>query len=147
MYQTILVPTDFSEPAELAWKHAVELAKVHGSKLVLVYVVEPLLSHYGVVGLIPGVKEMEEEHDTQSRLKLKELIAETREGGMEVACHVLKGKPWQVVVDEAKKAGADLVVMGTHGRTGIGHESIGSTAERVVQHAPCPVMVVRPNGD
>ncbi|MFQ5509994.1 MAG: universal stress protein [Leptospirillia bacterium] len=144
MYQTILVSIDFSEPAEAAWRHAVALAKAHGSRLVVVYVAEPVLSRYGVVGLIPSVKELEEEHDTASRLRLKELAEGGEADGLTVEHKVVSGKPWEEIIRLAAETSADLVVLGTHGRTGISHNAIGSTAERVVQRAGCPVLVVRP---
>ncbi|MBI5137070.1 MAG: universal stress protein [Nitrospirae bacterium] len=146
MYQTILVPTDFSDPADEAWRHAVALAKHCGSRVVLLYVVEPVLSHYGVVGLIPSVRELEEQHDIASRLKLKERVEQAEREGLRVEGRIASGKPWQCVVEVAGQLKAELVVMGTHGRTGVAHETLGSTAERVVRQAPCPVMVVRPVG-
>ncbi|MDH5526439.1 MAG: universal stress protein [Nitrospirota bacterium] len=143
MYQKILVPTDFSEPSEGVWQHAAELAKLCGAKLVALYVVEPVLSHYGMVGLIPSVTELEEQHDIASQVKLKELADKAKSEGLNVETRVLKGKPWRAIVEAVADTGADLVVMGTHGRTGISHEALGSTAERVVQRAACPVLVVR----
>ncbi|MDH4228377.1 MAG: universal stress protein [Nitrospirota bacterium] len=144
MYQTILVPTDFSEPSERVWQHAAALAKLCGARLMLLYVAEPVMSHYGVVGLIPSVTELEAQHDIASRLKLKELVDSGKEQGVKVESRVAQGKPWRAIVETAQEIGADLVVMGTHGRTGLSYEAIGSTAERVVQGAPCPVLVVRP---
>lgn len=146
MYQTVLVPTDFSDPANEAWEHAVQLAKAHGSKLVALYVAEPVLSHYGVVGLIPSVKDLEEQNDTASRLELKEVAERAESEGLSVAVEVVTGKPWKAIVEAAENTKADLIVMGTHGRTGIVHDTIGSTAERVVQRAKCPVLVVRSRG-
>jgi universal stress protein A len=142
MYQTILVPTDFSEPGALAWRHAADLARAAGGTVVLLYVAEPVLSHYGVVGLIPSVTELEEQHDIASRLKLQDLVEKAKAEGLAVRGKVAAGKPWQQIVDAAREERADLIVMGTHGRTGLAHGAIGSTAERVVQQAPCPVLVV-----
>lgn len=144
MYQTIVVPTDFSEAADLAWGHAAALARAGGGTLVAVYVAEPVLSHYGVVGLIPSVTELEEQHDIASRLKLQELVEKGKAEGLTVRSRIAAGKPWEQIVQAAETEGADLIVMGTHGRTGLAHGAVGSTAERVVQRAPCPVLVVRP---
>jgi universal stress protein A len=146
MYQTIVVPTDFSEAAALAWSHAVALARAGNGTLVALYVAEPVLSHYGVVGLIPSVTELEEQHDIASRLKLQELVEKATAEGLNVRSRIAAGKPWEQVVKLAEEEGADLIVMGTHGRTGLAHGVIGSNAERVVQRAPCPVLVVRPRG-
>lgn len=144
MYQTILFPTDFSEPAEEAWEHVTALAKAHGARIIVLYVAEPVMSHYGVVGLIPSVRELEEQHDVASRLKLQELEAQGKAAGIAVEGCVASGRPWQVIVKEATDRRADLVVLESHGRTGFSREAIGSTAERVVQQAPCSVLVVRP---
>lgn len=143
MYQTILVPTDLSEPAEAAWTHARELARQCHGTLVLLYVAESVLSHFGVVGLVPSVTELEEQHDIASRLKLQELVDQAEGLGLKVRSRVAAGKPWQKIVEVAGEEGADLIVIGTHGRTGFAREAIGSTAERVVRQARCPVLVVR----
>ncbi len=147
MYQTILVPSDFSECGQSAWNHAVQLAKQHGSRIVVLYVVEPVLSHYGLVGLIPVVRELEEQHDIESRLKLKELVDKASEQGLTVEGKTLTGKPAQCVLDAAKEVNADLIVMGTHGRSGLARDHIGSTAERVVRQSSVPVLVVHPDCD
>jgi universal stress protein A len=144
MYQTILVPTDFSEPAALAWSHAAALAQAGGATLVALYVAEPVLSHYGVVGLIPSVTELEAQHDIASRLKVQELVEKAQAEGLAVRSRIVVGKPWEKIVEAAAGERADLIVIGTHGRTGLTHGALGSTAERVVQRAPCPVLVVRP---
>ena len=143
MYHTILVPTDLSEPAEAAWAHARDLAQQCKATLVLLYVAESVLSHFGVVGLVPSVTELEEQHDIAARLKLQELAAQAEGLGLKVRHRVATGKPWQQVVEVAGEEGADLIVIGTHGRTGFAREAIGSTAERVVRQAHCPVLVVR----
>ncbi len=144
MYQTILVPSDFSECGENAWAHSVQLAKLHGSRIVVLYVVEPVMSHYGLVGLIPGVKELEAQHDIASRLKLKELVDQAEAQGLSVEGRIATGKPSLCVLEVAKDVGADLIVMGTHGRAGLAREHIGSTAERVVRQSCVPVLVVHP---
>jgi len=144
MYKTILVPTDFSDAGAVAWQHAVALANSNGSQIVLLYVVEPMTSHYGVVGLVPGVKDLEEEHDIASRLKLKEQVQQAESEGLSITSRIANGKPWRCVVAVAQEIGADVIVMGTHGRSGLSHDAIGSTAERVVRRAGCPVLAVPP---
>jgi len=143
MYHTILVPTDLSEPAEAAWAHARELAQKCRGTLVLLYVAESVLSHFGVVGLAPNISELEEQHDIATRLKLQELVTQAEGLGLKVRSRVVPGKPWQKIVEVAGEERADLIVIGTHGRTGFAREAIGSTAERVVRQARCPVLVVR----
>ncbi len=143
MYQTILVPTDFSPAAGQAWDQAKSLAKQFGSKLVVLYVAQPVESHYGIMALMPGLRELEEKQDVESRLKLKELVSAAEADGLSADCAVVSGRPWECVVQEAKNQNADLIVVGTHGQSGFVRDTIGSTAERVVRHSPCPVLVVR----
>jgi len=142
MYKTILVPTDFSDAGVAAWQHAVTMANSYGGEILLLYVAEPVSSHYGLVGLMPGVKELEKKHDIASRLKLKEQVQIAEAEGISITGRVANGKPWRCVVDVAEEIGADVIVMGTHGRSGLAHDAIGSTVERVVQWAGCPVLAV-----
>ena len=75
--------------------------------------------------------------------KLAEIAAALSERGLKVETKAIEGYPPEVIVDEAAAIGADLIAMGTHGRTGLAHLFLGSTAERVVQHAGCPVLTLR----
>jgi universal stress protein A len=79
--------------------------------------------------------------DAESRML--ECLKSIGESGVEATGEALIGGPFQTIVDLAFTSGVDLIVMGTHGRTGITHLLIGSVAERVIRHAPCPVLVVR----
>lgn len=138
--KTILVPTDFSAGAQTALDHATALAKAFSAKIIVLHVIETftytmtealqVVNVYQVVKtavepvLDQTVKDLGKEHVTASRV-------------------LAQGKADQEIVAQAKEAGADLIVMGTHGRRGVSHAFMGSVAERVVRTAPCPVLTVR----
>jgi len=135
----ILVPVDFSKTSMKAMRYAVPVAKQCGAKLVLLHVVEypgfaPELDYVGF--------------DTESmrqRLKqqLREFARRTVPGEIQTDVQVECGVGFDIITAFAKKKRADLIVLTTHGYTGFKHILLGSTAERVVRHAPCPVLVVR----
>jgi universal stress protein A len=138
----ILVPTDFSAPSDEALRTAVGFAKVFGASIELVHVyVEPAYV------LPPPVEMATFPFDmAQVLARLGEALEaqrdRVREAGIPVEVTSLSGRPAQQIVAHAKKVGTDLIVMGTHGRSGFQHVLLGSVAERVVHHSPCPVLVV-----
>ena len=140
--QRILVPLDFSESAEsiLAW--AGHLAKEHGSTVMLLHVYhlpvefQQLEGAYLPPDFWASVKAEAEE-------SLARLEAELGQRGVEVETVVCEGYAATVIVEEAKARDVDLIVIGTHGLSGLKHLLLGSIAERVVQKAPCPVLSVK----
>jgi nucleotide-binding universal stress UspA family protein len=141
--QTILVPTDFSEDAELAIAGAIRLlpAGVQGARLILLHAYH-LPFEYTAYGAIPTSFDYLADAEGEALEQLKSKAAELAEEGFEVEILAKEGYPPDVIVEEAKKAGADLITMGTQGRSAIANLLLGSTAERVVQHAECPVLTV-----
>ena len=136
----ILVPIDFSESSRKALHYAMSLAKQFHAEILLLHVVE-------IVTPSPAVTFPESE---SLNVKLHEEAAKRlSEWRHEVVSHaavkaaVRGGIPYRDIVAAADESNIDLIILGTHGRTGLAHLLIGSTAERVVRHAPCPVMVVR----
>ena len=138
----VLVPVDFSEPSRKAMHYARAFAEQFGASVLLVHVVEPLAypPDFAVVPLIPPDAEEARLKELQRQL---EAMAQGLGGGVAVAAKVFSGRPWQGVVEEAKAWDADLIVVSTHGFTGFKHALLGSVAEKIVRHAPCPVLVVR----
>jgi universal stress protein A len=134
----IVVPVDFSGPSFEALQYAAKLAAQSGATLHPVYIAEHVV-YFDETVTFPGVQVLEE-----LKKKLAELAREQTSAETPVFPHVERGKPWERIVELANEHNADLIVIGTHGRTGLQHFVLGSTAERVVQHAPCPVLVVRP---
>ena len=140
--QHILVPIDFSANSDHALDYAMTLAHTLQARLTLLHVIEPLV---GSVEALPYtyIQDLE--------AKITDLMTSYRErvtgAGLQSDFAIVHGVPFQVIVETARTAHADLIIMGTHGRTGLSHVLLGSVAERVVQHAPCPVLVVRPPTD
>jgi len=140
----ILVPIDLSANSLAGLDYAVALAKAVRAEIYVLYVVEPLyyaMSEFAA----PAVGELLEEQRRSSRAELTRL--EQRYAARKVPLRILQqvGTAHQTVVANAKRLKADLIVMATHGRTGVSHFLLGSVAERVVRAASCPVLTVRPS--
>jgi universal stress protein A len=140
---SILVPTDFSAESEKAITYAVPFAQQFGAKLTLLHVVEPLATPDFAK---PFAFAMENDQVTAScKRRLVQLIknAEIRPALVEKTL-VRYGCAYNEIADAARMLKVDLIIISTHGHTGVKRALLGSTAERVVRHAPCPVLVVRP---
>jgi universal stress protein A len=140
-YHKILVPLDFSEPSREAMHLAVELAKQGNATLTLFHVYPPLL--YPVD---PSVYlDLERKQRESAELLLLEAQQElSSPGGSTVEVALAEGSsPFEEIIGKAEQGDYDLIVMGTHGRTGLRRALIGSVAERVVRHAPCSVLIAR----
>jgi len=140
--ERILVPTDFSECSERARSYACELAKRFTSEVHLLHVVSPI-SVPGYVGPIPEELLYPEE---KARQELEEWNDLSFEHVKRLARSVITGTAFVEIVRYARDNNVDLIVMGTHGRSGLTHALIGSVAEKVVRKAACPVLTVRPEG-
>ncbi|GBE05298.1 MAG TPA: universal stress protein [Nitrospirae bacterium] len=141
--EKILFPTDFSEGAHHALPYAVDLAKHYNAKLYILHIVHDVFkatdSHIPHVSSDELYREMslwaEKEIDTCCLEEVRELP--------DVEKTVVRGVPYEEIVNFAEKEKIDMIVIGTHGRVGLERFIFGSTAERVVRRAPCPVMSVR----
>jgi universal stress protein A len=138
----ILVPLDFSAHSRKALHYAVKLAGQFGSAITLVNVVAPVIYAEGMV-LPAAMENLDRVSEEHARTELEKTAAEVREHGGTCETHVLLGHPSDEIVNFAKNHQTDLLLITTHGRTGLQHFLLGSTAERILRHAPCPVMVVR----
>ncbi len=138
----VLVPVDFSEPSRKAIHYAQVFAEQFGAKLTLLHVVEPLSypPDFAVVPLLPPDAEGPRLRELAKHL---EELGRAVGGGVETESVVISGRPWQGVVDYAKESDTDLIIVSTHGYTGLKHVLLGSVTEKIVRHAPCPVLVVR----
>lgn len=139
----ILCPTDFSECARGALRDAAELASLTGAKLCIMHVYQNP-AYVAPVGayLEPSASALAQLRDALVD-ELDKLTEPLAAEGVDVETRLAEGIPYQTVVDYAKEWGADLIVMGTHGRSGLQRAFIGSVAERVVRLAHCPVLVSR----
>jgi universal stress protein A len=143
--KNILVPVDFSPASQNAFRYALRFAEEFGAEVTLLHVVEPPPSTR--FAAIPGFPEMPSFPETdfsEPKKNLRALIASSRNGNRECPHWKMRaGVPSHEIVDAAKENDVDLIIIATHGYTGWKHFCIGSTAERVVRAAPCPVLVVR----
>ena len=141
--RTILVPTDFSEDASLAADAAARLLceAGDGHRLVLlhVYRVPVEAMHLPGTVLMEAIRKASE----SARGALEQFAEGLRRPGLVIETVALDGYPPEVILEHAPVAGADLIAMGTHGRSGLDRALLGSTAERVIATAPCPVLTVR----
>lgn len=136
----ILVPTDFSKPSAGALKYALGFAKEFGARLTLVSVIEPR----AYSEFLPADSAVEDDLAREAKQKLEALrLQQGKEARRIKDVRVLIGKPFQEIARLAQGLKFDLIVIATHGRTGLKHVLMGSTAEKVIRHAPCPVFVVR----
>jgi len=141
MYDRILVPTDGSDPSEYAAAHAVEFADEHDATVHALFVMETDVELPSTdVG--PGRKQLEESLREQGRRAVDEVERLAKEAGVDCETHVREGSAADRILDEAEESDVDLVVMGTHGRTGLDRILVGSTTERVLRRSDIPVLTV-----
>ena len=138
----ILVPTDFSAYADQALEYAMALAQALQARLTLLHVFH--LSPLSVGDMPPAVLITTlQEMETTAQQRMQATLARVHHAGLHADSAIMEGIPLQTILDTAHARGVDLIVMGTHGRTGLTHVLMGSVAEKVVRLAPCPVLVVR----
>lgn len=137
----ILFPTDFSEAAGKAFEYALFLAGAHNAELKLLHVVDQLhdFDNFEILAITPA--EIVEKMVKRAHEQLQSMVAQA---GKAVAAteSVREGKTWDTICKTAAEEHTDIIVMASHGRTGLSHALIGSVAESVVRHAGCPVLVV-----
>lgn len=138
----ILVPTDFSEASAVALRAAIRLAQTFHAPIEVFHVnLDPSL-------VLPPPADVVVRPAAFERIlaetaeKLERAVAEVRRGGVTCTSTSEVGRSYSTIVEQARRSGAGLIVMGTHGRHGLSHALLGSVAERVVEHAGCPVLVV-----
>jgi universal stress protein A len=139
----ICCPVDFSEPSRVALEEAADLARRYGAALTVLHVFEPGGAAAGELQAPMPELFAATEKELERKLAGWRLEAE-RLGAPAVEQAVVSGAAGREIAAFAREGGHDLVVMGTHGRTGLRHLIIGSVAERVIREAHCPVLVVRP---
>jgi nucleotide-binding universal stress UspA family protein len=142
--RTILVPTDFSEDADLAihTAHRLLAPLEQDARLILLHAFN-LPIEYTAYGAIPTSVKYMEDTGLDAERRLYERAQALQRQGLTIDTLAREGDPAHVIAEEAEKRGADLIAMGTRGHGALRHLLLGSTAERVVEHAPCPVMTIR----
>lgn len=142
-FKHILIPIDFSPPSREAMRGALDLAQRDGARVDLLHVFEPpdFPAWYGasaqkIFGEMPDIRQA-------ARDVLHAWLTEAKGRYAHVATHFREGHPASEIVQAAEALDSDLIVVSTHGHTGLRHVLLGSVAEHVVRHAPCPVLVLR----
>ena len=140
----ILHPSDFSRASGAAFSQAVALAKTNNAELLVVHVLAPILPMLGDGYVSPKVYEdLVASARGYGKKNLDALVAKAKKAGVRATSVLLEGVAHEQIVRTARRLRADLVVVGTHGRTGLAKVFLGSVAGRVVAIASCPVMTVR----
>jgi len=147
-FKHILVTTDFSDAGDHAVAHAFRMAADHGAAVVLCHVVEmivapnPLYAHYYPTDLLDPEIRARAEKDAHQAL-LDRVPKDAPLSNVTHTTLIVHGTPADEIVRVAEEQGIDLIVIATHGHTGLKHLFLGSVAERVIRHVHCPVLVVR----
>jgi nucleotide-binding universal stress UspA family protein len=140
----VLHPSDFSPASRAAFTRAVASARADRAELLLVHVITPVTPLVGDGYLSPKVyDDMQRSIRASGQTQLDKLVAKAKAAGARARGLLLEGTPADGIVRTARSKRADVIVMGTHGRSGLARLFLGSVAERVVGTAPCPVLTVR----
>lgn len=137
----ILIPTDGSNCSLRAAKLAIRLAKIFGAEILAIYVVDTVILEE--IAKIAEREIAEKELKEKGERYLNYVTKSAEKEGLKVKTFLTEGEPYDKIVQYAKSSEADLIIMGTYGRRGAERILIGSVAERVIEYAPCPVLVVR----
>lgn len=139
----ILVPIDFSEYSKAALSYSVDLATNFNSELILIYVVEPVIYPPDFsMGQI-ALPTVDSEMDSRAADELARLSKSEIPGEIKCRTIVKTGKPFLEIIECAQEENIDLIIIASHGHTGVEHILFGSTADKVVKKAPCPVLTIR----
>jgi nucleotide-binding universal stress UspA family protein len=141
----ILVPTDLSPTSLAGLDYAVELARPFKAEVVLLHVVEPIVyaTPTDLYGATADLGSVLQEQERSGREHLEKIQARYAKKVPKLRAVQQTGTPYVAITNAAKKLKADMIVMSTHGRTGLSHLFLGSVAEKIVRTATCPVLTVR----
>jgi nucleotide-binding universal stress UspA family protein len=146
MSRRVLHPTDFSKASGAAFTRALTEARQNRSELLLVHVLAPVMlaAGAGEAYVSPSVYEqLDKSARAWAQKQMDRLVAKAKAARVRARSMILEGIAHEQIVRTAKRQGADVIVMGTHGRTGVARFFLGSVAARVAATAPCPVLTVR----
>lgn len=145
--KTILLPADASECSKKALAYALSFAKRYGARLVALHVIDRRWEEQARDALDAteqdAIQTVREGYVEEARRILQEVADTAARDGVAAETRVVTGLPFEDIVRVGRALPADLIIMGTHGRTGVSHALLGSVAENVVRQSPCPVLVVR----
>ncbi len=141
-FKKILFATDFSKGSEKAFSLALSLARKYRARLDVVHVVQEMLDITEFYVPHISVEVIEREMEEAAEVKIKDFCKDSIKD-VEYETHIKRGVPFKGIIETAEAVGADVIVMGTHGRSGVDHVLFGSTAEKVVRKSTLPVLTVR----
>jgi len=139
----ILVPIDFSDYSINALKYAIGFAKNFDAEILLTYVVEPFVYAADFTMSQAAIPDVDSDTRERAYNELKKLVVEEIHEELPSEIIIRNGKPFMEINDLATEQNVDLIIIATHGHTGVEHLLFGSTAEKVVRKAPCPVLTLR----
>ena len=143
MIERILIPTDFSESSRYALKYAVDLNAVFGARLFLLHILQDF-TEFSEYNLSPSIlPQLYLEFEENAAKRLEEMVNTLVPSEMHCDTYILHGVPFFEIIQFAQREKADLIVIGSRGRTGIKQVLFGHTAEKVVKKASCPVLTVK----
>lgn len=143
MIKKILVPIDFSDYSKKALQYTVKFAKSFSAELYLVYVIEPMVYPADLSMGQMVIPQSEVNLSEKANNELAELATNAIGESLKYNILIKTGKPFMEVIETASEVDADLIIIATHGHTGVEHLLFGSTSEKVVRKAPCPVLTLR----
>ena len=147
--RSILLPTDFSECGNFALSYATSMARKFGASIIFLHVIEPIVPSVGYSGMTEPlpIADISDQLEDSAERELPKFADCEDCAGLEVEEMIVHGEAASEIVRVAKDREVDLIVVSSHGRTGLGRILFGSTAEAVVRHASCPVLVVKPTAE
>ena len=140
-FTKVLAPIDFSETSRATLDYALDLVSP-GGVLLVCHVVDDVPLTYGYAGVAVPPPELTQRLTEEATRELEAFVPKTLPEGVRLEPRILHGVPFAGIVGLAQEENVDLIVMGTHGRTGLKHMLLGSVTEKVVRTSPCPVLVV-----
>jgi len=142
-FSKILTAIDFSENSDYAFDYALTLAKQFGSQLVILHVINEPVDLRGFYVPHISFEQLEKEIGEGAEKMMAKFCSSKLDDFTNFTTSIVTGIPYEEIIRTAEEAAASLIVLGTHGRTGLDHLIFGSTAERVVRGASCPVLTIR----
>ncbi len=142
-FSTILVAIDFSDSSNNAFKLALSMARKYSAKLILLHVINEPVDLRGFYVPHISFEKLEEEIEEGAKKMMESFCRQSLGDYSDYESVIVPGLPYEQIMQQAEALSADLVILGTHGRTGLDHVLFGSTAEKVVRRSSVPVLTVR----
>lgn len=142
-FKVIVVPTDFSDHSLRALSYAIGLAEKYEASIRMLYVNEPALQVSDMAWVGVDERSLKNEHLKEARLNLERIVREQIPPHLPAAAEVRSGDAVDEIIRFAEEVDAGVIVMATHGRSGLSHVLMGSTAEQVIRKASCPVLTLK----